>query len=740
MEATTLDVGEARPGRKRSRHKSTSPAQSKNNPPPAPPAPPATPADPASEPNFILTRFSTEQTDFTQNPFNLPQGWTVNDDTLEYSDGNNRGEEKTKRERLIAVLGPGATIRGVAQILTPLFNKVATPALPVDTVTKALAQYNSWALAPGAKTLWNVGVALPLPIERLDNQQKLVVNIAKLKDLATKFTGTAQQLANPVADLAIPAPETVTQDVTAKKNAASSPANRAAQFAAAFVVNPFDVVFEAIETMRQYAGGPGRPDGQTADERAFAVAFVNAFSDWQVVQLGRLTGGNAVLRRVWRGLRHQNGLTDPSADVLSRVGTALGLNLDAQGKWHDPTYYFIEEQEARAIVVPTGPTVVPLELRILDSHRSKFNGSVLVKANRQNVVNEHLMILGRDLDVGRKNLYKQQSIWGAEHNGDINPDKFLASGVGGKDTASAAIAKARLGPAIAISAGEGGLDAVRSSDKGLLSFGFQQWTMNDNTEGTTCLHRFRMMAPDHFDLFFGRHGMQTVLSPRTEVADPEAGNGRVAAERDNPFWINPTTFVIGGPSHVTLRVVKAGVDITHANTKLPPDTGSNHGRRDFFGGKVRRGFTFMDNDWCARSRLAALLSLDFQMNQLQFATLRFDRIVALNKSYAIPTTTQRKTLQQLFSSEFGAAAILDTHIHVPGNIDISVDRALQRTKGTALDASTPTGLGNDWAQRFVINFMAGRKIDADKIANRNQVLLQAHDAKISPQPSSFLGW
>src|SRR4029078_9028237 len=118
------------------------------------------------------------------------------------------------------------------------------------------------------------------------------------------------------------------------------PADRGIALAAKLVENPFLLVFEAIETMRQYAGGPcARP----REEQAFAEALVNAVPGWDLDQLAGLTAGNAILRRLWRAVRPDPHFPATPATVLDPVGHALGLHKDPDGTWHDPTFYFIAD-------------------------------------------------------------------------------------------------------------------------------------------------------------------------------------------------------------------------------------------------------------------------------------------------------------------------------------------------------------------------------------------------------------
>jgi hypothetical protein len=725
-------------GRKKAKDSIVGAAKSRQNPPAPPPA--------AKESNFLLAHFSTATTDFMVAPLDLTKVWEVRAGTLTYDDGGDRSREKDGLERMTAVMGPGSTIRGVAKILTPLFNKVASPPLTAETVAGALTQFNDWALLPDGEAQWQAGVVLLLPIEVPENASVLIVDIDRIKALAKKPDARTPLTVKPVKDLAVPTVDSVTQDVT-RKNENSNPKDRGQALARALLANPFEPVFEAIETLRQYARGPGGPsiiDPPTPDEFDCAEGLVEELAIWHFTQLGALTGSNAVLRRLWRTLRPTGTGSSTNAD---RLAVALGLNLDDDGTWHDPIYFFIDDQEksqsnAPVGPVPTGPVVVPLELRVPETHVSMTGGKPLV-GKTKGVLNKHEMVFGRDLDVGPVRRYqdKTHDVTGTDFDGTISPAVWLGPGIPAKDTTVAAKVAQRLTVVANVAATAGKLDSCRSADPGLLMFGIGQWTVDNNEKGTTFLHRFRQQAPDHFDLHFGRHGLQTVLSaegPNGEVGDPE-GTDRTDAVNKNQPWPVSDTLTVGRPVYVTLRRLLPGDDLVHNSaTSLPIGAA----RREFFGAHDQGGRTFMANDWSARTRLAELLSLEFQRGQLELATLRFDAIVALiTGKFPVPgpnSTTEERTMQELFTSEYGAGLIVDTHINAPGDVRGSISRAIAATGGVAVDANGV--LDAAWTDRLMTNFLAVRTVDAKIKAARNAALLRMHDKELSAQPGSFTAW
>jgi hypothetical protein len=692
--------------------------------------------------NFILARFSTDQTDFTRTALDLAIiTLPIVTGKLTYPVDGTRGTELTGIERLTAVLGPGATIRGVAEMVAPIFNKQAGTATPLTAgaVATALIQYNQWLLKANP-SLWKVGVVLPLPAEIPANNAQVVVNFDAMTALSKKGNG-GWDPAKVVADLPIPDPVDITTTVT--RNNAAKAADRAVVIANALTTNPFDVVFEAVETIRQYAQTPGVANQPpNTDERAFAEALVNNLSAWQANQLGRLTAGNAMLRRTWRTLRPKG---KGATALAERVGTALGLQRDDDGTWHDPTYYFIADQEAGAAPIPVGPSVVPLELRVAHEHVSTVGGASIVATNKAGeIAHDHAMALGRDIDVGRKDEYKDttQHVHGTEHNGtrkgaQTDPKSWKNAGIVGKDRA---VVQQRVDVVVAISPSEGALDAVRTSDKGLLSFGLQQWTVNENDEGSNTLHRFRQLFPDHFDLHFGLYGLQTVLTGRTELADPE-GVDLQKAKLANPHWPSSSTFDVGAPTFATFRKVSPNVQLTHARTKLPPGPD----RAAYFGAVQPNPndiTVFMINDWAARARLACLGSRDFQRNQMEFGSMRVDRIADEVGPHNVDARTT-KTLQELFNSEWAIGVLLDTHFAVPKFVGDSINVAVARTNGspfTPVDPNAVNGMSRDWLDRFIVNYAVARKVPDHLIGNRNQTLFSVHDKPLSNEPGSFKAW
>ena len=697
------------------------------------------------ESNFLLAHFSTPTTDFMLDPLDLTKVWEVRDSFLTYDDGGDRTQEIGGLERMTAVMGPGSTIRGVAKILTPLFNQVANLPLTADTVTGALAAFNDWALLPDREREWQVGVVLMLPIEVLPDADVLVVDIDRIRALAKKPHANTPLNFRPVRDLAIPTSDSVTRDVT-RKNGATTPDARGADLARALLANPFEPVFEVIETLRQYAGGPGGSGvPRTPDELAFANRLVGSLANWHLTQLAALTGSNAVLRRLWRTLRP--GDSGPSSINADRMAVPFGLNLDDDGTWHDPIYFFIDDQEASGTTpvgpVPTGPTVVPLELRVPDSHVSMAGTKPLV-GKTKGEMNWHGMVFGRDLDVGPSRRYVDQTddFTGTGFDGTLSPAVWLGPGIPPKDATVAAQVAQRLTVVANVAATAGRLDSSLSAHPGLLRFGIGQWTLADNESGTTFLHRFRQQAPDHFDLHFGRHGLQTVLSaegPGGELADPE-GTDRAAAVTRNDPWPVSETLPLGRPLYVTLRRLLPGVDLVHNATSLP----IGQARREFFGGGLLHpdGGTLMTKEWSARVRLAALLSVEFQRGQLELATLRFDAIAALiTDPFAVPAagnTTQERTMPELFTSEYGAGLIVDTFTNAPGGLRDSIVRAIAATRGVAVDANGV--LDDAWTARLTTNFLAVRTVDRTTKAVRNAALRRMHDRELSAQPGSFTAW
>jgi hypothetical protein len=169
--------------------------------------------------------------------------------------------EADLRPRVCAFLGPGATMRGVAAIVKPIVDRATGtgPALDLPTFAAALLAYNTDYLEPPALASWHVGLRVTLPIEidlgpDLANNPTLtglITNRTSLADMAKLVPAASLGALNtPAAELALPDAEALPTAVSARI-AAATPSDIAIELFARWMANPYDVVFEFVELVRQ---------------------------------------------------------------------------------------------------------------------------------------------------------------------------------------------------------------------------------------------------------------------------------------------------------------------------------------------------------------------------------------------------------------------------------------------------------------------------------------------------------
>src|SRR5205823_4932175 len=95
-------------------------------------------------------------------------------------------------------------------------------------------------------------------------------------------------------------------------------------------------------------------------------------------------------------------------------------------------------------------------------------------------------------------------------------------------------------------------------------------------------------------------------------------------------------------------------------------------------------------------------------------------------------------VEDLFTSEFGAALLLDHHINAPAAVAPSIARAIRR-----IPAAIPA-LGNEWLLRFAVDYAGERRPLVEK-AKRDDFILRQHDRAPAPaglraEPGTFRGW
>jgi hypothetical protein len=92
------------------------------------------------------------------------------------------------RPRVMATLGPGATVRGIAKKILPFFVKAAPGSVPsVDEIAKAILVYSQEYIPVPLMTRYRVGLNLPLPIEIAVDNGDWVVSPSQITGWAAAF-------------------------------------------------------------------------------------------------------------------------------------------------------------------------------------------------------------------------------------------------------------------------------------------------------------------------------------------------------------------------------------------------------------------------------------------------------------------------------------------------------------------------------------------------------------------------
>jgi hypothetical protein len=399
----------------------------------------------------------------------------------------------------------------------------------------------------------------------------------------------------------------------------------------------------------------------------------------------------------------------------------------------------------------------------------------------------------------------------------------------------------RMKAAARICGAEGSMDSISNGDPGIISLGFQQWAAHTDEELTVIMERFRVQDPEFFDVCLGTWGLQTmrwrkatppkvetvrkngkdveviknpggkpaIKSPIENTLIPQPINNDLAREidDDNPFGPDPDAMsdlerLSYFPSHATFVEVPAG----EARRLLPPPGGAfktnpyTLARRFFCGdpnpATHRPADKQRSDAWCARMRLAVLVSDDMWRVMLHQAAWRFTRAATNNFAFnkkddenKVPIAGSpgsidyiqrvykihrygvledgwlkacsetpvlspfQATLAELLPSEFSACTALDTHINTPSSFAGYLLEAAKTAGGrTHVASGASMKLDPVWQMSVTLRLMSLRKKVTD-YAKRNTALLALVDHRgsnclepdewgesISSDPSKFLGW
>lgn len=510
------------------------------------------------------------------------------------------------RPRASVLLGPGATFQGVAAVLSPLFAAAAggggPPAPTGDELARALVVYNERYLPAGSWAEHRVGLRLPLPVEIDEGTGDWIVNADSVRTWAAAFDGAwLPRLTTPPDALDVPDPLA----------AHPAPPTAGPELAARLLRNPFADVFLIFEALRQL--GP--------DAAGAALAMLDTMVAHQASLLAATSAGSAVLRRL-------DALLAGAPPTLDQAAVARARAL----------------LDAALLTGPAGQrTRVPFS-ELPETARQLAGRGALGKAtaDRDPPGGHHRVVLGRDVAVGGIGVETIKGIdyRGPAYVGRLEPAAFIAADAARLPSDAKSVA--RLAIVTGIAANEGNLDAIRQRDRGVISSGIHQWSAHQPPELPSLLFRFKQLAPDEWDLFFGNHGLDV-------IADP-AHAGWFALQSIAPD---------GTRTAMTYTAIRA-----------------------FFGGSVGAdGTVSFGTDWAARFRIAPLASEAYRRCQILEAIGRFDRIKQEVGSITVAGTAV--AVETLITSAQGVALILDSHINTPSSVKADLKTASQNVPADA---------------------------------------------------------
>jgi hypothetical protein len=654
-------------------------------------------------------------------------------------------EDSSLRPRVSFILGPGATLGGVVAELRDLLVTVTTrtTAAPVPdraTVAAALQTYSTTHLTNTPADVLRVGFRMPLPIEIDQDTGDWVCNFESIQEWA-EVPAPIVLPAGVVTPLEIPDPAALRAEVAAALGAAPDAARLGVGLTTRMLRNPYEPVFYIHEMLDQVHRT------RAAEEVPLAISMADSLVNHQAELLASTTAGNAVLRRLWFTLEHVDPQTLPVDEraALRRsrllLASALGLVATAPDAWRSP--------------LVAGPSVRPRELPLpaatipFATANAPAGSVTALEARGPN----QQMVLGRQLSAGTTGVYGGYT--GPAHIGHVLPDAFVAAHTGEINPAADPRIDARSEVVVAIAPNEGRLDAARLRDRGILSTGLQQWTEHGDDEATVLWEHFRGMAPDQYDLHFGLHRLLPEIWERHDVAATPTPSAALLAT-ENP-WADAAVIAdplaLPGdpddhfPRFVTLYRLDPGTRV-----RMVPSAGGVIGPRfAFFGGSGGAGARVFTAEWGARVRLVARTSIAYCVAEMQTADKRFDRIARDAGDFLIPGTppppgggpAPRRTVGDLFTSQYGAALVLDHHINAPGNMQPNMATAISTTTAISGEAAFDAlgAIRPEWIVALAARYQVVRRFpDPDTKVQRDNFINGLPAATLSRAAGSFTGW
>ena len=394
------------------------------------------------------------------------------------------------------------------------------------------------------------------------------------------------------------------QEAAAVRAAHPTPLELGVHLQARIVRNPSADVFLVLEILRSLG----------ADTVETVLSLLDVTVDHQARLLASTTAGNALLRNFATALAGAPAGADPAR--LARDRDLLDGAL-FEGPAGSRTRVAPRElPETAGQLADRGP----LGVGVANDPRG----------------GRHRIVLGRDVAVGR---VREETISGVKYRGPayagrMPPEPFITADDAKLNPGGDARIAARLAIVSGIAANEGNLDAVRQRDRGVISSGIHQWSAHAAKELPSLLLRFKTLAPDEFELYFGIYGLDVDVDPA-----------------------HPGQF----------RLLRVELDDSR--------TAMNYAAiRTFFGGSTGAdGVVSFETTWAARTRAAAVASEAYRRCEVLEAVGRFDRIVA--EVGGVHAGGASMPVAQLITSRRGVALILDSHINLPNLVHGELETA-----------------------------------------------------------------
>jgi hypothetical protein len=543
---------------------------------------------------------------------------TVRTDVLSHTEGG-LITDAAPRPRVSVLLGPGATFQGIADSLLPLYATAAaaaggTPAPTRDELARAIVVYNRSYLPATTWEQHAVGLRLPLPVEIDQASPDWIVNADSVRQWAGQFDGAwLNHLTAPPSPLDLPDPLTALPQQAADLLSGFPPPAPPGQEAALGAALMARVLTNPFSAVLLVLEVLRLLADRTVE---VALAVLDDMVDHQAALLGATTAGNGLLRRLDAVLAAAPAGTDQTRLARDRALIAGAL-----------------------FTTPGGPRVAVHELPETAAQRADRgpvpDAAIGPAAPAGGV---HRLVLGHEVGVGNVRQYPTIATGtryrGPAYAGGVAPGPFVTA-----DAARLpqdAVSQARLAIVLGIAANEGNLDAVRQRDAGILSSGIHQWSAHSTPELGALLSRFKGLAADEFELFFRLYGLD--VTP--------------AATAGSYQW--------------------QSLDATDAATPLTTWAQI----QAFFEGTVdASGVDVFGTTWAARFRLAGLVSEAYRRSEILEAIARFDRIK--RDVGTITVTGNAVPVEQLITSQQGAALLLDSHINQPSAVRAVLQAAAQ---------------------------------------------------------------